>query len=328
MNGVDISRFPFEYDLTWMSFFQNAAGRTYLRYGGRNDHDSESHLNQKSLVRAMRQTLALHRDNRVQPINRYEPAPQEAFTPEAIPTMAKMLSKRKEKCIHCHDVKGARLKHQRELGRLDKKSVHTYPSPENLGMVLDPEIQYQVKRVTAYSPAAAAGLQAGDLVRQVAGQRVLTYGDVTRVLELAPESGSLPVTIERNRQKQTVELSLPPGWRTSVDPSWRGTTGVLGPSAGVWGKKADSKQRRNLGLGEGDLAIRVTFIWAAWAKQAKIRHGDYIVSVDGKTHDMTIRQLQAYLHLNRNWGDTTVIEVVRNKQRLKLTFQFPKQPPY
>ena len=44
MNGVNLNQFQFEYDLTWMAFFQNAEGRTYTRYGRREDHDAESHL--------------------------------------------------------------------------------------------------------------------------------------------------------------------------------------------------------------------------------------------------------------------------------------------
>jgi hypothetical protein len=44
-----------------MAFFQNADGRTYVRYGGREDHDAESHLNKQSLLRVMSQALILHR---------------------------------------------------------------------------------------------------------------------------------------------------------------------------------------------------------------------------------------------------------------------------
>ena len=35
MNGVNLNQFQFEYDLTWMAFLQDAEGRTYTRYGGR-----------------------------------------------------------------------------------------------------------------------------------------------------------------------------------------------------------------------------------------------------------------------------------------------------
>ena len=49
MNGVNLNQFQFEYDLTWMAFFQNAEGRTYARYGGRDDSGPESHLTKASM---------------------------------------------------------------------------------------------------------------------------------------------------------------------------------------------------------------------------------------------------------------------------------------
>ena len=60
MNGVDLNLFRFEYDLTWMAFFMDGADNFYVRYGGREDPDAESHLTQKSLARTMRQALDLH----------------------------------------------------------------------------------------------------------------------------------------------------------------------------------------------------------------------------------------------------------------------------
>ncbi|MCH7725636.1 MAG: PDZ domain-containing protein [Planctomycetes bacterium] len=327
MNGVNLNQFQFEYDLTWMAFFQNAEGRTYTRYGGREDHDAESHLNKKSLLRVMRQVLILHEDQRVQPDNRYEPIAKSLRTPEDIPPMKRMLSKRKEKCIHCHDVKAAGLRHDRELDQLDKNLVFTYPSPSRLGIRLDPEIQFKVRIVEENSPAKIAGIRAGDLIRTIDRQRVLTFADATRVLELAPETGKLQFDLERGGKTVAASLQLPKGWRKNDDPSWRSTTGSVGPLSGIWGKRANQQQRKQLGLNADTLAMRVTYIWAPWARKAGIKFGDTIVSVDGYKADMTIRQFQAYLHLNRNWGDKISVVVRRGRQDVKLTFQFPDKPP-
>ena len=54
MNGVNINLFQFDYDLTWMAFFMDAHDGIYARYGGREDHDAESHLTKPSLLRVMR----------------------------------------------------------------------------------------------------------------------------------------------------------------------------------------------------------------------------------------------------------------------------------
>ncbi len=327
MNGVNLNKFPFEYDLTWMSFFQNAEGRTYTRYGGREDHDAESHLNKASLLRVMRQVLILHEDEKIQPDNRYEPVAESSTTPEDIPPMKKRMSRRKEKCIHCHDVKAARLQNSRDLGRLEKEMVFTYPSPSRLGVQLDPEIQFKVRSVAEDSPASAAGIRAGDLVRTIDGHRVLTFADATRVLELAPETGELDFGLERGSENVAASVRLPKGWRKNVDVSWRSTTGSVGPLSGIWGQRANERQRKQLGIDADTLAMRVTYIWAPWARKAGIKHGDVIVAVDDYHQDMTIRQFQAYLHLNREWGDKIAVTVRRGGKDVKMTFQFPDKPP-
>jgi C-terminal processing protease CtpA/Prc len=327
MNGVNLSQFQFEYDLTWMSFFQDREGRTYTRYGGREDHDSESHMTKESLLRVMRQVLALHEAGKVQPDNRYEPIAESIRTAEDIPTMKKMMSGRKESCIHCHDVKAATLRHQREIGRLEKEMVFTYPSPSRLGIHLDPAIQFKVRSVDKDSPAETAGVRAGDFIRTVGGQRVLTFADMTRVLELAPETGAIRVGLERDQRAVSANVRLTEGWRKNTDPSWRSSTGSVGPLSGIWGKRANDQQRRQLRLKDDTLAMRVTYIWAPWARQAGIKNGDYILSVDGYNADMTIRQFQAYLHLNKKWGDKISVKVRRGRKDVELTFQFPDQPP-
>ncbi len=327
MNGINLNQFQFEYDLTWMSFFQDAEGRTYTRYGGREDHDAESHLTKDSLLRVMRQVLQLHEKERVQPDNRYEPIAKSVHTAEDIPPMKKMMSKRKESCIHCHDVKTATLRHRRELGQLKKDMVFTYPSPSRLGIHLDPEIQFKVQSVDEDSPAKIAGIREGDLIRTIDNQRVLTFADASRVLELAPKTGELQVGLERNNREVSASVRLSKGWRINEDPSWRSSTGSVGPLSGIWGKRANEQQRKRLGLKVETLAMRVTYIWAPWARESGIKNGDYIVSLDGYKADMTIRQFQTYLHLNRSWGDKITVTVRRGSRDVKLTFQFPVKPP-
>lgn len=327
MNGVNLNLFQFEYELTWMSFFQNEEGRTYTRYGGREDHDAESHLNKASLLGVMKQVLELHREGKVQPANRFEPVSESVSTPEDIPPMKAMLSKRKESCIHCHDVPGARLRHLDDLGQLNKNLIYTYPAPSRLGIHLDPVVQTKVKAVDPNSPASAAGLRSGDTIRTVSKQRVLTLGDFSRVLELAPESGALPIEVARSGESVHCEIKLSGDWRISDDPSWRQSTGYLGPSSGFWGRKASDDEKQKIGVDQASLAIKINFIWGQWTRDAGIKHGDVVTSIDGQQADMTIRQLQAYLHLNRDWGDTINLEVSRGGKTRELTMAFPEERP-
>ncbi len=330
MNGVNLNQFQFEYDLTWMAFFQSPAGRTYLRYGGREDHDAETHLTKASLLRSMRQTLALHAKGAVQPANRYEPIATSVRTPEDIPPMRAMMKNRKVSCIHCHDVKVAQLRHARDQGLLRKDMVFTYPSPSNLGIQLDSDEQTLVKSVEDNSPAAVAGIRNGDVVLKVNRQRVLTFADFARVLELAPRTGTVvELAIARNGRPlaDIKKIRLAADWRNTRDPSWRASGGVVGPNAGLWGVPENAAQRRKAGLGPEDLAIKVTFIHKPWSRSAGIRLKDVIVSIDGQTQHMTTRQLQSYLHQNTNWGDTIELVILRNGKRQTINMTFPNKPP-
>ncbi len=327
MNGVNLNQFQFEYDLTWMAFFQDGAGRTYTRYGGREDHDSESHLTKASLVRVMRQVLALHKTNAVQPANRYEPIATSAQTPEGIPPMKKMLEGREISCIHCHDVKAARLRDHRERGTLEKEMVFTYPSPSRLGIHLDPDVQYKVRHVDEDSAAHDAGVRSGDLLRTIDGQRVLTFADATRVLEFAPNEGTVRFGVLQAGRHVVADVKLNSGWRNNDDPSWRSTTGNVGPMSGIWGRRVTDQERKQLEISSDKLAIQITYIWAPWAKSSGVKNGDVITSLDSYSADMTIRQLQSYLHLNRNWGDAITVSVIRGGKPKDLTFQFPDSPP-
>ena len=327
MNGVNIGLFQFEYDLTWMAFFMDAQDRFYTRYGGRDDSGAESHLNKESLVRVMRQVLDLHKAGKVQ-TSRYEPDGKQARTPEDIPPMKAMIAGRKDsKCIHCHDVKVAELRHLQAQKKFTRDLVFTYPTPSAVGIQVDPKAQNQVETVTADSPAAKAGVRPGDVLLSADGQRLLTLADFARVLELTPKEAKLPLELKRGEQTVSATLRLAGDWRRSKDPSWRESLHVAGPNAGFWGMKLKDDERRKLDIPADALAVRVTFIWGDYTRQAGVKDGDVVVEIDGLRRDMTIHQLHAHLNLNRDYGDTITLVVNRAGKEQKLTMRLPKEPP-
>ncbi len=324
MNEINLRAFQFEFDLTWMAFFQNAEGKTYARYGGREDDGPDTHLTKTSLVRTMQRVLELHEQNGVKPWSKYDPKPEEIFTPEQIPPMRTMLGKRKEKCIHCHDVKNAMFHDLANQNKLRKDDVFSYPSPRRLGIHLDGDDQSKVKAIEANSAAAKAGVRQGDRVTAVDGQRVLTFADFTRVLELAPEKGVVNVTINQAGSKKDLKLTLAEGWRRSPDPSWRSSTSVVGPNSGFWAKQLGPNELRKRKLSNKDLALKVVVVWGAWAKQAGIRNGDIVVGIDGLSKKMGIRQLQTHLQMHRDFGEKVKVKVLRGGKVKELTMTLPK----
>ncbi len=328
MNGVNINLFQFEYDLTWMAFFMDAEGQTYTRYGGREDADAESHLNKASLVHTMQEALRLHLAGKVQHANRYQAAGKPMHTPEDIPTMAAMLARRDVKCIHCHDVKVAELRHRWTLGEFTRDMVFTYPVPSAVGLQMNADRQNQVEAVAQQSPAAKAGVRVGDVVLSADGQRVVTFADFSRVLELTPPESELVLELRRGQQLMPVTLELTGQWRRSQDPSWRESLHVAGPNTGLGGKPLSTSERRALRIAPGALALRVNFIWGAHTKQAGVRRGDVIIAIDGQRHDMTGRQLHAYCMLNKDWGDQVSMVLLRDGKEKQLSITFPTKPPW
>ena len=326
MNGVELNLFRFEYDLTWMAFFMDANDRFYTRYGGREDSDAESHLSQESLVRVMRQTLKLHQTGAVQ-TSRYESRAGAVRTPEDIPTMKAMLAKREMKCIHCHDVKVAQLRHRQQLDRFRRDMVFTYPAPSALGIDIDRHKQNLVSGVRSGSPADLAGIRAGDALLSAEGQRILTLGDLSRVLELTPAKSTLAVNIRRGESERNTSLALSGNWRRSEDPSWRESLHVAGPNAGLWGRNLTADQKQAEGIPADSLALEVTFIWGTHTRKAGVKTKDIVVALDGIRRDMDIRQLHTYSMLSKSFGDTMPIVVRRDGKEIEFTIRFPASAP-
>jgi hypothetical protein len=326
MNGVNLDLFQFEFDLTWMGFFMDAEDRFYARYGGREDTGPESHLNKQSLLATMRHVLDLHRQRKTQ-TSRYEPTGKGGRTPEDIPTMGPMMARRKEnKCIHCHDVKVASLRHLQAMEKFSRDMVFTYPTPSSAGIELDPIEQNRVRRVVAGSAADRAGVLQGDRVAAVDGQRVITLGDFSRVLELTPAEAALPIEVERAGDRVPLTLRLAGNWRRSGDPAWRESLHVAGPNGGFWGQKLSASEREASKLAADILAVKVTYIWGDHTRKAGLSNGDVIVEWDGKRTDMTINQLHAHLNLNRNYGESVDVVVLRDGRERKLRLQLPAAP--
>ncbi len=327
MNGVNINLFQFEGDLTFMAFFMNANDGFYARYGGRDDFDAETCLTKESLVRVMEQVLDLHRTDKVQ-ASRYEPTGKPARTPEDIPPMNAMIAKRQEnKCIHCHDVKVTELRHLQSLDKFSREMVFTYPMPSAVGLAMDPREQNRVRAVTPESPAARAGLRPGDAIVSADGQRVLTQADLSRVFELTPKQAKLPLEIQRDGKAAAVTLQLSGDWRRGRQPAWRESLHVAGPNGGFWGEKVKPDERKKLGLAVNVMAVKVTFIWGDYTKQAGLQVGDTVVALDGRRDDWRINQLHAHLNLNRNYGDTVPLVVHRGGKEETLSLKLPTNPP-
>jgi hypothetical protein len=329
MNGQNINLFQFEFDLTWMAFFMDAQDRFYARYGGRDDAGAEAFLTKGSLIRTMERVLELHQRKQVQK-NKYEPNGRPLRTPEDIPGMAGQMKGRKERCIHCHDVKAAVLRDALKEGRFTKDLVFTYPSPANVGLIVNRDRQDCIDGVKPASPAERAGIKVNDSLVSIDGQRILTAADLSRVLELAPKEATLPIQVRRGDATLMVNLTLSGDWKRTADPSWRSSTHWAGPNGGFWGMPLSESEKQRLGIAGNGLGLRINFFFKNHPSpmNAGLRNNDILVELDGLRTAMTPRQVHTHLQLNRAYGDKVPIVILRDGKELKLTLELPDKPTW
>jgi predicted metalloprotease with PDZ domain len=66
-----------------------------------------------------------------------------------------------------------------------------------------------VSEVSSGTPAATAGIQAGDVITAVNGRTVLSPGDLVREVREAESGATLDVRLTRNRKEMNVKVTLP-----------------------------------------------------------------------------------------------------------------------
>ncbi|MGL6073592.1 MAG: Trx7/PDZ domain-containing (seleno)protein [Fimbriiglobus sp.] len=236
-NGLDLSLFQFDTDQSFAVFFFEGDGTTLGRFGTRSHRKNwVGDVSVEGLAEAMRGALELHADfprNAASLKAKTGPKPEFA-RPELFPTHK---TKYQEKidytnkvvptCIHCHQIGDA----AREL-RLSRKEslpeqlLFPYPHPtRTLGLTLDPKKKASVLAVAPDSIAAKAGLKPGDAITTLAGQPLLSIADMQWVLHHTPgEDQTILAMISRDGINLTLSLTLPAGWKTQDDISWRSSS--------------------------------------------------------------------------------------------------------
>ena len=327
MAGVDLETFRFDYDLTFAALLMNADGTIYHQYGARDERSADSHLSAESFARLLRESLAEHAD--------YEraPRPPEPATPrtiEQMPTMARRIAQgKKPDCFHCHMVNGAMREQAQEERRWSRDDIWTWPGPERGGLRLARDDQALVESVEPKSPAAKAGLRAGDRIAIVSGRRVRSYGDMAWALDGASGDGAtLALTYERDGGTAETKLRLPKGWRAggAVDLAWRSQMWSLSPKPGFGGKRLTRDELTKAGLPADAFAMRIGYI-VDWgdeshtgrnAKQAGLRKGDVVLSIAGRSDFASEGELQAWFRLTQRAGTEVKVEILRDGKRVEI----------
>src|SRR6266542_3237496 len=259
--GLDLKLFQYDLDQSWCAFFLNADGTVYGRYGTRTagGAKADAYLSLASFRKATERALELHQGypgNKDQLAGKVGKDP-DYRAPEEVPGLqdrAKGATTR-QNCIHCHMVRENILRTKWKEKRLSPADLWVYPMPDNVGLTMDVDDGLLVKEVAAGSPAAKAGLAAGDELVTLNGQRLISLADIQWALHTAPEESQLAVVLRRDGKALDKTLALSGPWKES-DISWRASS-WFGLRQGLKTEPLSADEKKKRGLAAADLGLVV-----------------------------------------------------------------------
>jgi serine protease Do len=333
-NALDLSLFQFDYDLSFSTMFFNGDGTVYGRFGSWTHQKNQHEKSTAGFKRALEAALELHRGypgNRASLAGK-QGAPSPYKTPVNIPALdgkyrleLDWQGKVVPSCVHCHQIGDAlRLTHRKKGGTVPAELIYPMPAPETLGLTLALDEIAGVESVRAGSPAGQAGFQTGDKITSLAGQPLISVADFSWALQRAPDSGSLAAVVKRGTGEKSLELKLPPGWRSKSDISRRVGTWEMRAMAlgGLLLEDVSDEARAGRGLKNDSLALLVKHVGQygkhAAAKKAGFQKDDVIVEIDGLAGRLTEGEVIGHLLQKHPPGQQVKTVVLRAQQRVEL----------
>jgi serine protease Do len=336
-NGLDLSTFQFDTDQSFCAFMLNADKTIYGRFGTRSHHSEwVGDVSVKGLAKALEGALDLHENypaNKAALAAKRGPAPRFA-SPEQYPSLREKFTSALnyegnvvQSCIHCHQIGDAERQFFRSRGEpLPESVLFPYPHPKSIGLILDPTERAKVTEVVPGSWAEQAGFKAGDHIRKLSGQPLLSMADVQWVLhQTSPDGGELKADIQRGEAAQQLTLNLPSGWRRAGDIGWRVSSWGLRRMSlgGLSLEDLPAEERAKLKIADGQMALRAKGVGQygphAAAKNAGFQKGDVLVSFDGRRDFPSEATVFQYAMTEKKPGDKVRVEVLRGGQRKEFT---------
>ncbi len=335
-NGIDLSLFNYDYDLSFAVLYLHRDGGLLGRFGTRTGRDNEqADMHIDGFAESLTLVLELERNfDQQQSALAGKRGPAAAFkSPELFPSLKDKYTdsldyqgKVVQSCIHCHQVREAERLVFRTAGKpVPDELMFPWPGLDVIGLKCDPKTASTIANIAENSIAAKAGLQPGDRLLTMNGQPLVSVADAQWVLQQTSAAGEIAVTAARGRETVQTRLELPKGWRRAADISWRATTWDLRRMAfgGMLLESLPQEKRNEVPVAADQLALQVKHVGQygehARAKQAGIQKDDIIVRYDGRTDLLTESALLAYAMQQKQPGDSVAIEVLRGGRRKSMT---------
>ena len=333
-NAIDLTRFQFDYDLSFSTLFFNGDRTVYGRYGSWSHQKNSADQTLAGYKKALEAVLAVHQGY---PANKAalagkQPGPVEYVKPVDMPKLAERYTRELnwdgkvvQSCVHCHMIGDAmRASYRDRRQPVPDEWVYPMPAPETLGLTLAADQAAKVQVVTAGGLADKAGVKAGDEVVSLAGQPLVSAADFAWVLHRSADSASHEMVVRRAGEESKLTLNLPSGWRKTTDVSGRvGTWSMRGMAAGGLNLvDLTDEERRQRGLGTEGMALWVKGLGMhgmhAAARKAGFQKDDVLVEVAGMKHRLTESRLHGHLMQEHRQGDRVPVKVRRGDRMIDL----------
>ncbi|MDZ4289577.1 MAG: Trx7/PDZ domain-containing (seleno)protein [Prosthecobacter sp.] len=333
-NALDLALFQFDYDLSFTTMFFNADGTVYGRYGSWTHQKNSQETATLGYRKALDAALAIHKGY---PGNKDALAGKQGLatafkTTTEIPMLAAKYKPQLDwegkvvgSCVHCHMIGAAyQTWYRSKREPMPETWLHPWPEPETIGLTLVSEEIARVGEVAPDSPAAKAGLQAGDEIVSFNGQPLVSIADVSWALHRAPGSGMLAIEVTHEGKPKALSLVLPEGWRRKSEVTRRASIWPMRGMAlgGLRIEPLSDEERKKRSIADGALALGVLNVGQygmhAAAKKAGFQKEDVIVEIDGLAKTMGESQLIDHLLEKRFPGEMVKVVVLRGGQRKDL----------
>lgn len=315
VTGADLSLFEFDYDCAWYGFFLSADEVIYGRYGGRDAKGDDGRISMAGLKYAAEKALAQHKA-------RAGEKPPSRGKPVFVENFAAAKARKRQECIHCHQVNEFRRADEKAAGTWSRDSLWVYPLPENVGITLEIDRGDVVQAIASNSPAAKAGIKTGDLVTKLNGYPVASFADAQYALHKGPKCGTISIEWKRGGDAMTGKLDVAEGWR-KTNITWRSSLLDILPSLPVSGDDLTASEKKALGLPESRAAFRQDKFVHSTLKAVGLQKDDVIVGLDGKGIDGTMDDYLGFVRREHLVGDVVALNILRDGKPMdiKLTLK-------
>lgn len=336
-NALDLSKFQFDFDLSFSTLIFNGDGTLYGRYGSWKHQRDPREETTAGFRNALKTALQIHGDypSSKSRVLGKQGEPVQYDTPVDMPTLAKKYTRNLDwegkvvqSCVHCHQIGDAmRTEFRDQKQTIPDNLIYPFPAPEAIGLTFESDGSFVIESVLPGSPAHRSGINSGDEIVLVNGQQLISHADLSWVLHNAENEITVHVQKAGGAavRFETATVSLTEDWRRNSDISRRVGTWPMRAMAlgGLFLEDLPDEERKQRQLNKTQLALFAKHVGQynehAAAKKAGYLKEDVIIEFDGITERISESELIGHLLSKYQPGDQVKTVVLRNGKRIEMT---------